>query len=85
MTSSGSTDVALGNLLKEQVFESRRSPFSELSKEAELWRAPCTVCLNLNRHAVFGSFQQVQIQTGGVRPGLGMTAGSLAPGQLAPG
>ena len=69
MTSSGSTDVALGNILKEQVFESRRSPFSELR------RLSCGA-----HHAT--SFQQVQIQTDGIRPGLGMRLAVLHPDSL---
>ena len=71
MTSSGSTDVALGNILKEQVFESRRSPFSELR------RLSCGA-----HHAT--SFQQVQIQTDGIRPGLGMRLAVLHPDSLHP-
>ena len=71
MTSSGSTDVALGNIPKEQVFESRRSPFSELR------RLSCGA-----HHAT--SFQQVQIQTDGIRPGLGMRLAVLHPDSLHP-
>ena len=59
MTSSGPIEVvARGNLPEEHLFQ---------NKEVELLRVQCTICLNLNRHLVLGSFQKVKIQTDGIR------------------